>query len=231
MARIFTTILILMSITLVNAQDILIKENGTTVNGQTLNFPVSNLNATHEKHLDIVNNTSSSMDIRVEKNVISEVSGSSNTFCWGIYCYPNFATVSDPQTITAGEVYSGFYGEYVPDNNAGITTIEYTFFEDGGSGPSETITVNYDGTVSIDEDETQVTEVYPNPAANSFKIEAAKANSEIRVFDIIGKEIAQFKNVTNEKTINCSEWQDGIYFIRIYNSGKLENTQRLTVSK
>lgn len=230
MTRILTTILILMSITVVNAQDILIQENGTTLNGQTINFPINDLNATYEKHLDIVNNTSSSMDIRVEKNVISEVSGSTNTFCWGGSCYPDFATQSDPQTISAGALYSGFYGEYFPDNNAGITTIEYTFFVDGG-GASVSVTVNYDGTVSVDEDIAFTTKLYPNPAANSFKIKPAKAKSEIRVFDIIGKEIAQFKNISNEKTIICSDWQEGIYFIRTYNSGKLENTQRLIVTK
>lgn len=69
--------------------------------------------------------------------------------------------------------------------------------------------------------------IYPNPSNDKFNIinySSAAENCVLKVIDISGKLIEEkliFQGIT--EPINCSEWQNGIYFVSISNSKAVSN--------
>ncbi len=73
---------------------------------------------------------------------------------------------------------------------------------------------------------SQVT-VLPNPATDYFMITNA-ANSNVTVYDITGKVVLTKRITTANAVINTSNWQPGVYFVRITNAG-MDETKRVIV--
>ncbi|MCX7728996.1 MAG: T9SS type A sorting domain-containing protein, partial [Bacteroidia bacterium] len=73
--------------------------------------------------------------------------------------------------------------------------------------------------------------IYPNPVSKDLNIEIS-ANESIRsieFFDITGSLQKTINNVNNN-TINCSDFSDGIYFIRVLtDKGKVINEKVMVV--
>lgn len=71
--------------------------------------------------------------------------------------------------------------------------------------------------------------IYPNPANDLVNIECEKLNGEVKITDVLGKEIINEKlKMKNGKTqINVSELKNGIYFFQVYEKGKLLGVQKV----
>lgn len=65
--------------------------------------------------------------------------------------------------------------------------------------------------------------VFPNPTSNwiTFQFENPLKNSSIRVFNSLGQEITTQQIIDNEEYIDCSNWQNGMYFYGIYQNNQL----------
>jgi photosystem II stability/assembly factor-like uncharacterized protein len=57
--------------------------------------------------------------------------------------------------------------------------------------------------------------VYPNPFSEKIIIKSKKANAPVHIFDLPGKEIYTGMLSQGINEINTSQWQAGVYFIRI----------------
>ena len=58
------------------------------------------------------------------------------------------------------------------------------------------------------------TSVYPNPATNYFSVKNIK-NAEIQLFNILGVEVFTSQSTEYECIIDCSTWENGLYFLQI----------------
>lgn len=80
--------------------------------------------------------------------------------------------------------------------------------------------------LSVEETEQNSFSIYPNPSKDVLNIKLALNNKslKIEVFDILGK-LVYHTNSTNNKSINTSNWNSGLYFVKI-SSGNSEITKR-----
>ena len=135
-----------------------------------------------ESHVTINNATDKAVDVQVKREEISLAENSSNSFCWGAYCYPPFISESSSAVnIGAGDSNnSSFLGEYYPeldDQNVPVTgtsIIRYTFFIDGNPQDKVTVTVFYQIGAAGIQDWTlrsDLSRVYPTPTSGPLKIE------------------------------------------------------------
>ncbi len=69
--------------------------------------------------------------------------------------------------------------------------------------------------------------VYPNPTKNNIYISNIKENTQIKIYDINGKEVFA-KNISNQEKINISFLPKGVYQIKFEN-GNAYKTRRLVV--
>ena len=63
--------------------------------------------------------------------------------------------------------------------------------------------------------------IFPNPSLNSFTVYSSEIINEIRITDIIGKEIKKIKSIgKQEVTVERGEMSSGIYFVQITSEKK-----------
>lgn len=74
------------------------------------------------------------------------------------------------------------------------------------------------GTFSVDENNLNRTEIYPNPVANKLTIESTEQLNEIRIFNVMGQEVRRIIPNALTMEIDMSNLILGIYFIKMYNS-------------
>ena len=81
----------------------------------------------------------------------------------------------------------------------------------------------------VDEDMIQNVEVYPNPAKDVLTVKAENLNSVV-VYNSLGQRVFAQDVEANETTINMSDFEAGIYMVRIVANGN-EVTRKVSVVK
>lgn len=71
--------------------------------------------------------------------------------------------------------------------------------------------------------------IYPNPASSAIKIENA-LNSDIVIFNEMGKVVMTQKKIDNNQTINIPDFTNGVYFVRLTKDIS-SITQKLVIQK
>ncbi len=106
-----------------------------------------------ESHFVITNTGSQPLTLGLERQMLSEVGGSQNNFCFGPNCYPpHVGLAPSPIIIAAGGTDNTFVGDYMSNGYAGITRIRYAFYDvDGLGAAADTayVTVTYDATQRV----------------------------------------------------------------------------------
>jgi ELWxxDGT repeat protein len=86
--------------------------------------------------------------------------------------------------------------------------------------------------VAVGENEkTSTFEVYPNPASQLVTIKNIEPNQKIVVVDVTGKIIYQENANQSSLELDLAAFENGIYFIQIYEDAQLIETKKLVVSK
>ena len=97
-------------------------------------------------HAVVKNNFNRDVNLYLGREILSEVEGSSNYFCWANGCWPtDMDTSSNFQTIAAGEMSGAedFSAHYNPYDHYGTTVIKYTFFDADFPDARVSIVVRY----------------------------------------------------------------------------------------
>lgn len=79
------------------------------------------------------------------------------------------------------------------------------------------ITVMPEGTLSVSSAKSVDFAIAPNPAKNNFtlELESLTNNTEIKVYDVLGKKVFQRKISAVSSTYDVSKWSSGVYLVRI----------------
>ncbi|MDR0972240.1 MAG: T9SS type A sorting domain-containing protein [Bacteroidales bacterium] len=161
--------------------------------------------------------------------------------CFGENCLLD--TISNQNiTINAGEEYSEFDLQYIPNDNTDAIA-KINILNDENNETLQSLVVLYtDITLSIKDNvkknETLSLSAYPNPAKNTTTIEysipSKYKNSEIIIRDMVGKTIKTIpieQNNKGKKNISLSEFANGVYFYSISNNGIIYSTKKLIIRK
>jgi hypothetical protein len=189
----------------------------------------------------VTNTGTQPINLHVGRYALSEVPGSENNFCWGVNCYPPNVSISpDFETIAPGATNSSFIGDYTPNNNPGVTSIKYCFFQ--MSNPLDTVctTINFDATAAVlgtKEELAQQTlsTASPNPANSlaliSYTLPANAKNGKLVLHNAVGalvKTIELNKNTSN-LILTTNELPNGIYFYTLVADTEIVATRKLVV--
>ena len=145
-----------------------------------------------------------------------------------------FASGSHNVVSSTGSAESFNSGE--PTSNPGIN-FSYTFKEIGSnpyvcsphsSNMFGTITVVADGTLGVNtfEERLNLIKVYPNPVSTTINIDfPSDLGQELKVefYNVLGKKIFQKDITTLTSEIPISNWNNGVYFMKIYSDLKGES--------
>lgn len=189
-------------------------------------------------NLKIGNVSANSASVMLKKVEINCITGTENSFCWGVNCYPPFVFVSpDPEIIPAGTVDSiSFSGHYVPNTINGTSIVRYVFYLD--NQPNDSVCVNtyfqaFPDGVNESSQKPVLSAAFPNPANNQFTFNYSISSGNaatLMVRDVLGATRFQTSiSGSGKLSVNTSELQNGIYFYSLVLNGKTEATRKLFV--
>jgi hypothetical protein len=75
------------------------------------------------------------------------------------------------------------------------------------------------------------TQLYPNPANDYFRVSSEQKIIHCTVYDAQMREVLSVENNGYTLDANCSQWQSGLYFLRIETADGKIATQRILISK
>ena len=197
---------------------------------------------------DVINAGSTTLTLRAYRNVMQEVSGSSNHFCWGILCYGSSTDTSSANanlmvTMAPNHVESTFHGFYFHYGTAGHTMIEYCFFDNNDPEIKVCHVVNYcidDACIiGVNESEFEVTlgQVSPNPVSSrgiiEYSLSSLPENARVVIHNLIGDVVKEIKldNKNGVIFIDAADFNAGVYFYTLEGNGTVFATKKLVISR
>jgi hypothetical protein len=174
----------------------------------------------------IVENTDSvAHNVTAGRLVLTQPATASNAFTWGVINYPPSADSSAiAQPMNAGMLDSSFQAYYFPNNNGGLATINYCFWETTDMNNYSCVTVTFDNYFPTDaaaptESGQPVISYGPNPASHGIGISWADVEIDrVDLYSSDGKLISSSTIETGLTTeFELTNMAEGIYYIHCSN--------------
>ncbi len=187
--------------------------------------------------LAIKNTSADTLSVRVSREILNEVSGTSNYFCWDL-CYPPSVDSSGSLTIMPDSTSNSFIADYDHQSMVGTTSIKYCFYNANDVSDSVCTIVNFANEVMSVPEEAFLNNfnLMPNPAINNVTVSFGFnyfGNTSFTIYDILGNEViaSELNGTFGSKTFNTSKLQAGVYFYSIKANGDVLKTARLVIAK
>ncbi|MCX6243572.1 MAG: T9SS type A sorting domain-containing protein [Bacteroidetes bacterium] len=188
-------------------------------------------------HIFVTNTTAHAISVIVKKVELGVVTGTMNTFCWGL-CYPPNIFVSPPMAVPGNFTDSiNFSGHYNPLGFSGVSRIRYVFYDEANPLDSVCVNVSFGAfPVGVQEPlaKTALGNAYPNPANTavnfSYSVNTGEAGSII-IRNVLGSKVKEITLINPEGKISVpvSDLPEGIYFYSLNQDGKALFTRKLII--
>jgi hypothetical protein len=190
-----------------------------------------------------INNISSSTkEVMVERTINILAPGHTSYFCWGIECYSDTTSMSNPLSapnITAGGSENSFYFDLDPHGAAGPDTGCYKFFDKNNASDYVEVCFYVDVTTGIanvnSSQANPLSVASPNPANTlsgvNYYADLTK-DPRLDVCNLLGEKIFEAKLMQKQGAyiINVEDFKPGIYFYSLIENEKTIATKKLVVA-
>jgi hypothetical protein len=187
----------------------------------------------------IVKNTgSTAKSIRMIRQQVSVLQGTSNYFCWESCYSPNTDTSTGNVNLSPNGEFADMFLDYAPSGQLGTSTVRYLLQNVANLNDTASILVRYSATpTSLNEINAvpSLSAIYPNPASNQVTVNynCIQVQSSIEIKNLLGQVQRILPIVAGSKNINISvaDMPEGIYFVTLKSGGNIIDTKRLVVSR
>ncbi len=191
-------------------------------------------------HIDVKNNASTALDVKVFRRIVDTLTGSKNYFCWGA-CFSYETDTSLTQlTIQPGETNSEFSGDYEPHEQIGSSYITYVFYDANNMADSVGVTVHFKTSPEgIAEDLTNkidFSNAYPNPASKvayfDYTMPTDVSQAKLVISNLLGAVVETVNVSANDNRIklNTSNLKNGLYICSLEVQNSVVMTRKLVVN-
>jgi hypothetical protein len=230
------TLSLMAMVGMITAQSLQFEHEGTVYqDGETIVCQLQDFEYVQE--LQIRNLTDNQLDVIVEKEIIDDLEGVMNYFCWGL-CYDPNQLVSDPWPIAAQSLSEGIFSFHFIFDEGVIGTPRVRVYAYARSNPDERISLIFEAanTTNVAENTLSLGKPYPNPASSqvSFDFKAANSsNINVVVYNLLGQEVkSQLANgMQGRINIAVDDLQPGIYFCSFQVNNEVVKTEKFIVKR
>jgi len=207
-------------------------EDGTPIEeGETIQVDGLPTDAEFGVKLSVQNVASTTTTIGVEKEIIEEVAGTTNTFCWAGTCYANDVMASSSNAVMGPDsINTEFRADLAPNGNVGVQKMRYTFFiaDDTKDYSSVYVLFNIAEETGIELRNTSDLRIWPNPVRVNevLRIDISASKSKyhsVKLFDNTSRLLMDqaIDPASGKLEIQLSQYQisSGTYYI-LLNSDK-----------
>ena len=192
------------------------------------------------QHMQLKNLASDSVHVIVEKEIIEDLEGTMNFFCWGSCFSPNIFVSPHPVTIEANSVTSdGALSFHVMFDDGIFGKVQMRYLAYSEENPDEIISImvvfNKSGENVAEHSHTMTMgKAYPNPASSLVHFDYSfDGNLSAVVYNLLGQEVLhQDLNANSgQMTLSVADLQEGIYFCTMMVNGRACATEKFVVKK
>ncbi|MFK7783460.1 MAG: T9SS type A sorting domain-containing protein [Crocinitomicaceae bacterium] len=181
--------------------------------------------------------SNSPVNLTVQRIITNPMPTWEDDLCWGItgglgQCYFG---IEDTNPFVSPDAYlidQQNNGDFIAkitanDPDYGCSDYKYYFLQNG-SVLLDSIEISVCKTASVEDVEPALAvSVSPNPATSYFKVTVNNAaDASVQVVDVLGNVVLKETVMGNSKTINTSNFRNGIYFVKV-----TANKQRPVIRK
>lgn len=230
------TLSLMAMVGMITAQSLQFEHEGTVYqDGQTIVCQF--IDYEYVQELQIRNLTDNQLDVIVEKEIIDDLEGVTNFFCWGL-CYDPNQLVSSPWPIAAQSLSDELFSFHFIFDEGVCGTSRVRVYAYARSNPEERISLVFEAanTTDVAENTLSLGKPYPNPASSQVSIDFKAANSSninVVVYNLLGQEVkSQLANgMQGRINIAVDDLQPGIYFCSFQVNNEVVKTEKFIVKR
>ena len=191
------------------------------------------------QHMQLRNLISDNLNVIVEKEVIEDLEGTMNFFCWGSCFGPDVMVSPNPVTVAGNSVTGdqdlSFHALY-NDDVFGYVVVKYSAYDERHPDDRVSIIVKFHKSGEGVDDNAlfEMSQAYPNPASSMVNFDYSfNGNLTAVVYNILGQEVLR-ENLnanTGKLSFSVADLNDGIYFCTMLVNGNASTTQKFVVKK
>ena len=235
------TLLLLAVMGYVSAQSLRFELNGTVYSeGELIVCSTPNEWGEYLQDMQVRNLSSDDLNVLVKKEVVEDLEGVMNYFCWGMCFGPDTYISPNPVAIPANTITEeGALSLHAMFDEGvfGKVQVKYSAYDE--RHPEDAVTINVvfhkSGEGVHESPAVYFGKPYPNPANStvSFDYNLSGGNATAVIYNLVGQEVMRQEiNTFEEKmSLSVSELNDGIYFCSVMREGQTFATVKFVVKK
>jgi hypothetical protein len=238
----FFTLLFLSVTAWVSAQSLQFELNGHVYEeGETIQCNTPTEWGEYLQDMQIRNLTSQDWNVLVKKEVIEDLEGVSNYFCWGLCFGPDTYVSPNPVAVPANSITAvgalSFHAMF-EDNVFGKVQVKYSAYDE--RHPEDAVTINVvfhkSGEGVHEVAAVRFGQAYPNPASSVVNFDYNVNPSDkvsVSVYNLLGQEVMDLpiNTLQDRLSFSVSDLNDGIYFCNLFVNGCALKTEKFVVKK
>jgi hypothetical protein len=238
----FFTLLFLSVTAWVSAQSLQFELNGHVYEeGETIQCNTPTEWGEYLQDMQIRNLTSQDWNVLVKKEVIEDLEGVSNYFCWGLCFGPDTYVSPNPVAVPANSITAvgalSFHAMF-EDNVFGKVQVKYSAYDE--RHPEDAVTINVvfhkSGEGVHEVAAVRFGQAYPNPASSVVNFDYnvnASDRASVSVYNLLGQEVMNLpiNTLQDRLSISVADLNNGIYFCNLFVNGSAVKTEKFVVKK
>ena len=241
MKKSFVTLVLLALIGYVSAQSLQFELNGQVFSeGETIVCSEPNEWGEFQQDMQLRNLTGNDLNVIVSKEVVLDLDGTMNYFCWGQCFSPDIFVSPEPVMVAANSVTNegalSFHTMFDEDVY-GKVEVRYSAYDERQPDDPVSIIVRFHKSgVGVAENSRpmSLSHAYPNPATTTVNFNYSfDGNLCAVVYNLLGQEVKRQELNANDgqMSISVSDMQEGIYFCTMLVNGRAWTTEKFVVKK
>ena len=190
------------------------------------------------QHMQLRNLTSGDLNVIVEKEVLEDLEGTMNFFCWG-QCFSSTVFVSDPVTVAANSLNTDDLSFHTLFDETVFGKVLVRYFAYDQHNPSDKVSIDVvfhkSGEGLNEKPALYFGQPYPNPARStvSFDYNLSGSNATAVIYNLVGQEVMRQEiNAFDSKlSLSVADLNEGIYFCAVKCNGQTCATVKFVVKK
>lgn len=191
--------------------------------------------------MQMKNLTDQDLNVLVKKEVIEDLEGVTNYFCWGLCFGPDTYVSPNPVAVPANSVTSvgalSFHAMF-DDAVFGKVQVRYSAYDE--RHPEDAVTINVifhkSGEGVHEVSAVRFGQAYPNPASSVVNFDYninASDRASVSVYNLLGQEVKsqQVNGVQGHLSVSVADLNEGIYFCKLFVNGCAVSTEKFVVKK
>ena len=192
------------------------------------------------QHMQVRNLTSAPMSVLVKKEVVEDMEGVINSFCWGMCYGPDVIVSPAAVEVQAGSLNTddlSFHALF--DEVYGAVVIKYCAYNESNPEDAVSIIVRFNRSgVGVNEHNAvcSISHAYPNPASSMVRFDyrlSSNDNASVAVYNLLGQEVMkqELNGLQGQISISVADLNEGIYFCNLMVNGQALKTEKFVVKK